>query len=1577
MLRTRTVFKLSFTIFGILLLNACGSSGPNPFQAAGSGSTPPAGVQQQESETGNRLLDVIMQPQLPLDDGLKGISLAGPTELLDQIPDPADLKSTLCAGSGWFLEGGGFTDDLPTSNVERSGELLTEGHYAPDYDGLALDTASYAIYRWNLRGYTGEQTVGFSWVLDQAPLDGQLFYIGFGNLQQNRWEFYEGPSDNVLTIESFGPYRAASGDVLMTVLMLGMHDAGLAYMQAGVPEQRATGDLGLPETAPAFPLLAANTILPELVDMSKQCSPVNDQRQWGACTAFAVGDSAYNHELGQTYGELGWDLRYPQYRVSPKYLYVNSGELEGIPPGGGYGRWTDQVIDNLMTDGVATELHAPYNNIYDNNWSTEALADAAVLHIESWMEIPCNTPDGVENVKRVLAEQGKVLPMRVYLDYSFLSLLPAQVWYYTYGTVGGHAMCIVGYDDSKGISGAFKVRNSWGPFWGDSGYVWIGYESFLNPYASIRCWTMNEDYGEEVIQHFNLARPAVIPVTGLHASAGTIELGIELSWNEHPAASEIRVYRDSRLNLVEVLPGSATSWLDETVADAFGHVYWLQADASSFGSPATGYIASQPQILEIVPIEGIEGDSLTLGASITGSGPLEYAWDFGDAGSSSNPDQPRPILTLGSPGVYDASLTVSNPIGSDSYDFQFTVQSIPVVVQYISHTSGFGGDVVQLQAITNGTPSSFMWDFGGAGSPAQSTEPLPQLTLGTPGRYEASLAISNANGEDVFNFYISVLDPADSSWPTVDGNWRNSRQSNVNGPATANLAWRFFAGISGNSASTRISAVLALDNGNLVFSADNNSSGSCLWCLAADGSLQWRKSVQQNSYRGQPSLGKFSGQLYCSLDGKLQAIDPLSGTLLWEAESTTSGGLNIVGESPGGTVYALAASKYLVGFAVDDGSQIVDPIQFNDKAGYVPETLITDEGMIYIMAYFGGEHIILVVDGELGLPVDSLHMPERLIGMALSPDGITMFATDKYCRTRAIDLASCNELWKQQATSSLDGNPPAVMADGTVIVLNGEGLLSALDPNTGEILWSFAALYPDEKTTGLVIGRDGTVYYGSNERRIYAVRDGVLQWQSPDMQITGFNGAGSLGGNGNYYISNALGWLCCFGPGSAELLIPPTIIGVDPLAPYAGVEQTFTAEVIGNEPLSYAWDFGSAAIPSLSSDAAPLVTTNTLPGFYICSLTLSNPLGSYTYDFNLNLTEAPSGPRWESYVLGDYGNATEHIVNESIIDGKPAMLVWEDTNNLTHYMTSSYTDPQNAASWQSEDLPVGVKALSLAEIGGEPATLGFDVTDLVYLRRTAGSWSPHILASVDSNGGSADLALVNGKPGVVFARQDAAVFRPVYARSTALYPASSGDWLSMDIADNDTSSGDRLQLEDLGGVPHIAFRSKYNAAWHLGYAVASAADPSLPTDWSWHTVDTVNDATNGFALLMYDGLPMLTYSGSGSPEDLLIARASSISPAADTDWAIHSVETRSSVWARRLIELDSRPAVGYESLIGNTYVTIARALADEPAAPADWDVERMQSGIIMHGMLNVAGNPAFIIEDGNTDELIYLHWIPN
>ncbi|MES2800049.1 MAG: C1 family peptidase [Bacteroidota bacterium] len=44
---------------------------------------------------------------------------------------------------------------------------------------------------------------------------------------------------------------------------------------------------------------------------------------------------------------------------------------------------------------------------------------------------------------------------------------------------GGHAMCVIGYDDNR-LGGTFEIVNSWGPAWGDKGFAYVKYQDFID-----------------------------------------------------------------------------------------------------------------------------------------------------------------------------------------------------------------------------------------------------------------------------------------------------------------------------------------------------------------------------------------------------------------------------------------------------------------------------------------------------------------------------------------------------------------------------------------------------------------------------------------------------------------------------------------------------------------------------------------------------------------------------------------------------------------------------------------------------------------------------------------------------------------------------------------------------------------------------------------------------------------------------------------------------------------------------------------------------------------------------------------
>jgi len=83
--------------------------------------------------------------------------------------------------------------------------------------------------------------------------------------------------------------------------------------------------------------------------------------------------------------------------------------------------------------------------------------------------------------------------------------------------------------------------------------------------------------------------------------------------------------------------------------------------------------AIPPTISKIKPLRGKAGTSVTFSAEVFGSEPIEYLWDFSDAGTPSSSTEPNPTINLGAIGEYLCRLDVSNAYGSDSEQFTFRV----------------------------------------------------------------------------------------------------------------------------------------------------------------------------------------------------------------------------------------------------------------------------------------------------------------------------------------------------------------------------------------------------------------------------------------------------------------------------------------------------------------------------------------------------------------------------------------------------------------------------------------------------------------------------------------------------------------------------------------------------------------------------------------------------------------------------------------------------------------------------------------------------------------------------------------
>ncbi|MEL6135457.1 MAG: C1 family peptidase, partial [Bacteroidota bacterium] len=91
------------------------------------------------------------------------------------------------------------------------------------------------------------------------------------------------------------------------------------------------------------------------------------------------------------------------------------------------------------------------------------------------------SPD-IRAIRQYIAKGGPVV-IGMEVGGTFMTPMEGQkVWYpnrndYARRGYGGHAMCVIGYDDNL-EGGAFQIMNSWGPQWGENGVAWVRYKDF-------------------------------------------------------------------------------------------------------------------------------------------------------------------------------------------------------------------------------------------------------------------------------------------------------------------------------------------------------------------------------------------------------------------------------------------------------------------------------------------------------------------------------------------------------------------------------------------------------------------------------------------------------------------------------------------------------------------------------------------------------------------------------------------------------------------------------------------------------------------------------------------------------------------------------------------------------------------------------------------------------------------------------------------------------------------------------------------------------------------------------------------
>jgi hypothetical protein len=215
--------------------------------------------------------------------------------------------------------------------------------------------------------------------------------------------------------------------------------------------------------------------LPEAANLQKFAPSVGDQGHQGSCVAWS---SAYAARTIEEAARSGADPN--SLRFSPSFLYNQIG-LENCD-----GSYIERAMEFMTQSGSIPYDQFPYS---DQDCSKQPdqqqLEQARQFKMRGFNRL---TPGDRNNaidlhaIKENIA-QGAPVVIGMQVGGSYMQpMLGKDLWTPTDEDrslmgFGGHAQCVVGYDDRK-YGGAFLLMNSWGPQWGNNGFAWVRYPDF-------------------------------------------------------------------------------------------------------------------------------------------------------------------------------------------------------------------------------------------------------------------------------------------------------------------------------------------------------------------------------------------------------------------------------------------------------------------------------------------------------------------------------------------------------------------------------------------------------------------------------------------------------------------------------------------------------------------------------------------------------------------------------------------------------------------------------------------------------------------------------------------------------------------------------------------------------------------------------------------------------------------------------------------------------------------------------------------------------------------------------------------
>lgn len=221
----------------------------------------------------------------------------------------------------------------------------------------------------------------------------------------------------------------------------------------------------------------AKNPLPEAMSLLRFAPARGNQGQQGSCVAWS---SAYGARTVLEAASTGVDPN--SIRFSPSFMYNQIG-LDDCQ-----GSYIQKAMEQMSGQGALPLDQFPYNDQECQRQPNDNQVRAASQYKIHGFTRLTNGDNleaiSVRAIKEHLAKDAPVV-IGMMVGESFMRDMIGQELWQPSGMdasqmgMGGHAMCVIGYDDRK-FGGAFQIMNSWGPEWGKDGIAWIRYGDFRN-----------------------------------------------------------------------------------------------------------------------------------------------------------------------------------------------------------------------------------------------------------------------------------------------------------------------------------------------------------------------------------------------------------------------------------------------------------------------------------------------------------------------------------------------------------------------------------------------------------------------------------------------------------------------------------------------------------------------------------------------------------------------------------------------------------------------------------------------------------------------------------------------------------------------------------------------------------------------------------------------------------------------------------------------------------------------------------------------------------------------------------------